>query len=176
MIPAPPTRRIDVSHRRGFTLLEALIASVVLTVLALGIVGAVTSSYQQSESVRATSTGVTLARQLTDEIVSKPFSSTDTLGAGGLTSRSQFTGVSNYNGYSDTSTSMPMLAGGSLDVTGSDTYTRSCAVTVGASASGTSISASSSTDFAIVTVNVTCSDGQVVSVPEFVATYSIPRQ
>jgi hypothetical protein len=153
-----------------------MIASVVLTVLALGVVGAVSASYQQSQSVRATSTGVVLARQLSDEIVSKPFDPGDTVGAGGLTSRSQFTGVSNYNGYSDTSTSIPLLAGGSLDVTGSDTYTRSCTVTVGASATGTSISASSSTDFAIVAVSVTCPDGQIVSVPEFVAKYAIPRQ
>ena len=177
MIRECPTRR---TRRRtfagGFTLLEALIAAVVLAILALGVVGVVCNSYQQSESVRANATGVALARQLADEIVSKPFNSGDTLGAGGLTSRSLFTGVSNYNGYSDSSTSMPLLAGGTLDVTGADEYTRSCAVSVGAKASGTAFSATSATDFAIVTVNVTCPDGQIVTVPEFVAKYSIPRQ
>jgi prepilin-type N-terminal cleavage/methylation domain-containing protein len=177
MIPERPTRPINRrSSRRGFTLLEALIASVVLAVLALGVVGAVSTSYEQGQSVRATATGVTLARQLSDEIVSKPFNPSDTLGAGGLASRSQYTGVSNYNGYSDTSDSIPLLAGGTVDATGSDAYSRSSAVTVGASASGIGISASSATDFAIVTVNVTCPDGQIVSVPEFVAKYSIPRQ
>jgi prepilin-type N-terminal cleavage/methylation domain-containing protein len=169
------TQLTKTQARRGFTLLEALIASVVLVVLALGVVAVISTSYEQSESVRATSTGVTLARQLTDEIVSKPFNSGDALGAGSYTTRSQYT-VSSYNGYQDSSTAITPYAGGTaVDATGSDIYTRTCAVTVGAKASGTGISASS-TNFAIVTVNVTCPNGQIVSVPEFVAQYPIPRQ
>jgi Tfp pilus assembly protein PilV len=177
MIPERTTQPIKIRSRRGgFTLLEALIASVVLVILALGVVGVVCSSYEQSQSVRATATGMTLARQLADEIVSKPFNSSDTLGPGGLTSRSEYT-VSNYNGYQDASNAITTYSGGTaIDATGSDVYTRSCNVTVGASASGTGISTSSATDFAIVTVNVTCPNGEVVSVPEFVAKYSIPRQ
>lgn len=177
MTPAPPSQIIKTHARgEGFTLLEALIASVVLVVLALGVVAVVSTSYQQSESVRASSTGVTLARQLSDEIVSKPFNSGDALGSGSLTSRSQYT-VSSYNGYQDTGAAITPYAGGTaVDATGSDSYTRTCSVTVGASASGTGISASSTSNFAIVTVNVTCPNGQIVSVPEFVAQYSIPRQ
>jgi prepilin-type N-terminal cleavage/methylation domain-containing protein len=168
-----PIRLIDAHARRGgFTLLEGLVASVILAILVLGVVSVVTAAYQQSQSVRATATSVTLARQLSDEIVSKPFNSGDTLGAGSMTSRSQFTGISNYNGYSDNSTGMPLLEGGTLDVTGEDTYTRSVSVTVGAAPSNFS----ASTNFAIVTVNVTAPDGEVVSIPEFVAQYSLPRQ
>jgi prepilin-type N-terminal cleavage/methylation domain-containing protein len=168
-----PIRTIEGSARRaGFTLLEGLIASVVLAVLALGVVGSVSTSYQQSQSVRASSTAVTLARQLTDEIVSKPYDPTDALGAGGV--RSTFTGVSAYNGYSDNSDALPLLEGGSLDVTGEDNYVRQASVVVGAKPSIDT--ASPATDFAIVTVNVTCPDGQIVSIPELVANYSIPRQ
>jgi len=152
--------------------MEGLFAAVILAVLALGILGSLSASYQQSQAVRASSTSVVLARQLIDEIVSKPYSPSDALGSGGT--RSTFTNVSAYNGYSDTSTAMPLLEGGTLDVTGEDSYTRQAAVTVGAKPSIDT--ASPATDFAIVNVNVTCPDGQVVSIPEFVANYAIPRQ
>jgi Tfp pilus assembly protein PilV len=165
-------RRAGRNSRAGFTLLEGLFAAVILAILALGIVGSLSASYQQSQAVRASSTATALARQLVDEIVSKPFSSDDFLGNGGA--RSTFTNVSAYNNYSDTSTTLPLLEGGTLDVTGQDSYARQCTVTVGAKPSIDT--ASPTTDFAIVTVNVTCPDGQTISVPEFVATYTIPRQ
>src|SRR5208282_4609201 len=103
---------------------------------------------------------------------SKPYDPTDALGSGGV--RSSFTGVSAYNGYSDNSDALPLLEGGTLDVTGEDNYVRQAAVAVGAKPSIDT--ASPVTDFAIVTVKVTCPDGQIVSIPEFVANYSIPRQ
>jgi hypothetical protein len=115
---------------------------------------------------------VTLARQLTDEIVSKPYDPTDPLGTGG--NRSTFAGVSAYNGYSDNSNAMPLLEGGTKDVTGEDNYVRQASVVVGAKPSIDTLSPA--TDFAIATVNVTCPDGQIVSIPEFVANYAIPRQ
>jgi Tfp pilus assembly protein PilV len=156
-------------HRRSaFTLLEALTASVILAILVLGVFGSLCAAYQQSAAVRADSTGVLLARQLADEIVSKPFD--PAIGAA-APPRSGFTNVSNYNGYSDSSTSMPLLAGGSLNVTGSDVYNRSVAVTPGVTPSIDGVSPT--TDFAIVTVSVTCPNGQVISIPELVAHYSL---
>lgn len=168
--PTAPINRTP-RRRRGFTLLEGLIASVILAILVLGVAGSLSAAYQQSHVVSTNATAVLLARQLADEIVSKPFSPTDTLGSGGLASRSLFTDVSNYNNYSDTSTSIPLLAGGSVDVTGSEAYNRSVSVTVGAQPSIDSVSPA--TDFAIVTVTVTCPNGQIVSIPELVANYLI---
>ena len=157
--------------------MEGLTASVVLVILVVGVVGSLSTSYQQSQSVRANSTAVTLARQLVDEIVSKPFDSTDALGTGGGV-RSTFTDVSAYNGYSDSSTAMPLLEGGTLDVTGEDNYARQTTVVVGAqpTINGTPDNVSPATDFAIVTVNVTCPDGQIISIPEFVAKYAMSQQ
>jgi prepilin-type N-terminal cleavage/methylation domain-containing protein len=173
-----PTRITSrLARRAGFTLLEGLIASVVLAILALGVAASLSASYQQSESVRSMSTAVTLSRQLTDEIVSKPFVPTDALGNGGV--RSTFTGVSAYNNYSDVSNAIPLLAGGSpLDVTGSDVYNRQTAVVAGArpTVNGVPDARSPTTDFAIITVNITCPDGEIVSIPEFVANYAINRQ
>jgi type II secretory pathway pseudopilin PulG len=157
--------------RGGFTLLEGLTASVILAILVLGVFGSLSAAYQQSAAVRASATGILLARQLADEIVSKPYNPLNSLGAGGLTSRSLFTDISNYNSYSDSSTSLPLLGGGTLDATGSDSYARNVSVTVGATPSIDAVSPTS--DFAIVTISVTCPNGQTVSIPELVANYSI---
>jgi prepilin-type N-terminal cleavage/methylation domain-containing protein len=160
-------------RRRGFTLLEGLVASVILVILVIGVAGALSASYQQSQSVSTSSAAVTLGRQLVDEIVAKPFVPTDALGTGGGT-RSTFTDVNAFNDYSDSSSALPLLGGGSLDVTGTQNYSRAASVTVGAKPSIDT--ASPTGDFGIVTVTVTAPDGQIISIPEFVAKYSIPRQ
>jgi prepilin-type N-terminal cleavage/methylation domain-containing protein len=160
--------------RRGFTLMEALVASVVLLILALGVVGSVSTAYEQSQFVHDSATSLSLAKQLMDEIVSKPYVPADALGTTGNTGpRSAFTNVSAYNKYSDASTSMPMLTGATLDVTGSESFVRSVSVSKGTKPSIDT--ASPTNDFAIVTVTITNPDGQTVSVPELVANYSIQR-
>ena len=158
--------------------MEGLFASVVLAILVLGVCSTLGTSYQQAVIVKNNSTGIMLGRQLADEITSKPLADPTTgstaLGPGtGMTTRNTFTHVTNYSGYSDTSTAMPLLEGGSLDVTGSDLYTRSVAVVVGAKPSIDT--ASPTTDFGIVTVTVTGPDGQSVAIPKFVAKYAIQR-
>lgn len=152
-------------------MLEALCASVVLSILVLGVCGTLTESYEQSAVVQSNGTSVSLARQLADEITSKTLGST--LGPGSFTSRAQYTTVCNYNGYSDTSTATPLLEGGTLDVTSSDVYSRSVSVALGARPSIDSTSPS--TDFAVVTVSVTGPNGQVVTIPKFVCNYAIQR-
>jgi hypothetical protein len=148
--------------------MESLTASVILAVLVLGVFGSLCAAYQQSASVRADATAVLLARQLADEIVSKPFDGTQVNVSG---PRSGFTDVGNYGGYFDFSNAIPPLdpGGAPIDVTGSDVYKRSVSVAVGV----TPTNGVSSTDFAIVTVTVTCPNGQTVSIPELVANYSI---
>ena len=165
-------------HRRGFTLMEGLVASIVLAILVLGVCSTLTTSYQQAEIVKNNATGIMLDRQLADEITSKPLADPSTgstaLGPGtGMTTRGTFTHITNYSQYSDTSTVMPMLEGGTLDVTGADVYNRSVTVVVGAKPSIDT--ASPATDFAIVTVTVTGPDGQSISIPKFVAKYAIQR-
>lgn len=166
------------ARQGGFTLMEGLIASVVLAILVLGVCSTLATSYQQAIIVKNNAAGIILARQLADEITSKPLADPNTgstaLGPDtGMTTRSTFTRVTNYSGYSDTSTSMPLMAGGTLDVTGSDLYSRSVNVVVGAKPSIDT--ASPTTDFSIVTVQVTGPDGQTVGIPKFVAKYAIQR-
>src|SRR5690349_12721675 len=59
--------------RGGFTLAEALLASVVLAVAVLGISQLTGASSQQSEALRQDARAVALARELMEEIASKPF-------------------------------------------------------------------------------------------------------
>jgi len=148
-------------------------ASVILAILVLGVFGSLCAAYQQSASVCANATAVLLARQLADEIVSKPFIPSNPLGSGGSQPRSSFTDVSSYNSYWDKSTSMPTLAGGTVALTGPNDayYKREVSVTPGVAPSIDAISPP--TDFAIVTVTVTCPNGQTVSIPELVANYSL---
>ncbi len=153
-------------------------AAIVLAILVLGVCTTFTSTYQQALSTRAAGTAAMLARQLADEITSKPLvdpsSGSESLGPGtGMTSRSQYTHVTNYDGYSDSSNSMPLLGGGSLDVTSAQTYNRKVKVVVGAKASVDT--ASPTTDFAVVTVTVTAPDGQSVAISKFVVNDPVSR-
>lgn len=172
---SPIISRLHPTGRRGFTLLEGLLAAVVLAILVLGVCGTLSESYTQSEFTTANATAVSLARQLADEMVSKPMGSmSSSLGPGAYTSRSQYTQIINYHTYSDTSTSIPPLGSGSpVDATGADSYTRSVSV-VSATPSIDS-SPVVPTDFAIVTVTITAPNGQTVSIPQFVANYPIQR-
>jgi Tfp pilus assembly protein PilV len=182
MLQARPSRPTDCAdqRRRGFMALEGLVASVLLAILVIGIVGSLNVAYQQSQVVRAAGNEVLLGRQLITEINAKPLadptSSSVALGPdAGMTSRSQFTRITNYNGYSDTSDAIPMLGGGTaVDATGSESYSRTATVVMGAEPSVDTASPAAS-DFAIVNVQVTAPNGQIVQIPEFVARYSIQR-
>jgi Tfp pilus assembly protein PilV len=155
-------------------LLEAMMASLVLSILVLGICTTFTSAYQQAQSARTAGTAAMLADEITSKPMADPGNGSVALGPGsGMTSRSQFTHVTNYNGYTDSSTAMPLLGGGSLDVTSALTYSRQVAVVVGAKASVDT--SSPATDFAIVTVTVTAPDGQVVNISKFVANDPVTR-
>src|SRR3954464_11616343 len=59
-------------RRRGYTLAESLIASVVLAASVIGISGVLGASYQNSTGYRYTTTALGLAQELMEEISSKP--------------------------------------------------------------------------------------------------------
>src|SRR5215212_511480 len=59
--------------RKGFTLAEGLVASVVLAVAVGGIIAPISASYQQTQTVKQSSIAISMAQQLMDEILSKPF-------------------------------------------------------------------------------------------------------
>lgn len=180
--PSPTTdRRPPRPARRGrpaFTLAESLIASVVLALGVVGLSGTLAGSYQQTTALRQTATAVALGRQLLEEIAAKPLAdpttgSTATGPGPGETSRALFDNVGDYDRYTDASTAMPTLAGGSVDATGGEVYTRQVSVSLGASPTGDSTSPG--TDFALVTVTVTTPAGQTVWLSRVVANSTFTR-
>jgi len=129
---------IDRKLRNAFTLAEALIAVMVLMVAVGGIMGPISASYQQTRTVKQTTTAISLAQQLLDEILSKPFvdpsDSSTTLGPeADEASRASFDNIDDYHGYHDStsssaSDSMKTAAGSAITWSGDDVYSRNVTV------------------------------------------------
>jgi Tfp pilus assembly protein PilV len=161
--------RARVARRRGFTLAEAMIASVVLAAASLGVATSIGASYQQDQSVQQMSTAIALSRELMEEISAKPFddpNGTSALGPeSGETSRALYDNVDDYHNYSDTTDTsatgaMKNLANTSLTLGDGQIFTRSVSVQYRRTPSGSS---AASGDFAVVTVTVTDPTGRTLT-------------
>jgi len=165
--------------RRGFTLAEGLLAVVVLAVAVGGIMGPMSASYQQTRSVSQTSMAISLAQQLLDEILSKPFvdptdSSTKLGPEADEPNRTAFDNMDDYHGYHDTtdmtaSDSMKTASGQAITWSGTDIYSRSVQMEYRSTPSGL---ATASGDYLMITVSVTMPHGQKVSVQRMVCRYT----
>jgi MSHA pilin protein MshD len=160
-----------VANRRGFTLAEGLLAVGVLAIAVGGIMAPISASYQQTRTISQTSTAISLAQQLLDEILSKPFvDPTDlstTLGPeADETNRTAFDNMDDYSGYHDStdsaaSDSMKTAAGQPVTWNGTDVYSRSVQVEYRATLDGPAVA---SGDYLLITVTVTMPHGHQVSV------------
>jgi Tfp pilus assembly protein PilV len=153
-------------------------AGAVLAVLAAGLCSMLLASNQQNQVLNQTATALSLGRQLMEEIASKPLldpatGSTTPAATAQTVARSQFTGIGDYNLYTDSGAAMTTLAGGTVNATGGGTYTRSVSVQLGATPSGDSLSPTS--DFALVTVTVTAPSGQTVQLRRVFTNYTLSR-
>lgn len=150
-------RRISRPMRGGFTLLESLIASVVLMISVVGIASTLASSSSESDSMNEMTTMVALGRQLLEEIAAKPFPIAGTTTVVGYTSgnhnRSTYDDVSDYDGYTDSSP-FTTLSGSTVATAG--IYRRAVAFTRRTNPSDTP---SSTGNFGLITVTVTAPSG-----------------
>jgi type II secretory pathway pseudopilin PulG len=173
------SRPIERPRRRGgFTLIEALLAAVVLAVAVMGACSTLTASYQNISLLRQTATAVSLARELIEEIAARPYvspidGSITTGPSPTMTSRSMFAKVGDYAGYTDVSTSLVGLDGTGVSVGAGETYTRSVTVMFGGKPSVDT--ASPANDFALVTVTVTMPSGRTVSLSRTMANETLAR-
>lgn len=164
--------------RHAFTLVESLIAAVVLAILVAGISSALSASYQQTITLNQTATAVALGRQLLEEIASKPLldpatGTTTPVATAKAGPRSGFTGAGDYNLYTDNGSSLTTLGGSTINATSGGSYTRSVTVQLGATPVGDSTSPSS--DFALVTVTVTMPSGHSIKLQRVLTNYTFTR-
>jgi type II secretory pathway pseudopilin PulG len=153
---------------RGFTLAESLTASVVLAASVVALSSAMSASYQQSAQQDETTVALDLARELMEEIASKPIAVTapanDYPGwSSGQHDRTTYDTVDDYNGYLDTSSAIAMADGTTIDAGNGDIYTRMVSVQSNALPSGLTGTAS---DFSLVTVTVMLPHGQRVAISQ----------
>jgi MSHA pilin protein MshD len=157
---------------RGFTILEALIASFIVAVATIGVGTMLAASSHQSEAMSDASVSQALARQLMEEIASRPIedlSGRISLGPeSGETTRSLFDQIDDYHGHTDTTSGIQMLDGTSIDLGTGLSYTRSVAVQYRNTPSGVA-STSEEAPFCVVTVTVTASDGKPVKLARLFA-------
>jgi Tfp pilus assembly protein PilV len=147
-------------HSRGFMLLEAMIASVVLAVAAIGIASLLLAAHEQQQTIQETNTATLLARQLMEEIAAKPLGTYPPTSI--PTSRSQFTTASQYSGYSDsTDSGITTLSGESVPFATSGNYTRSVSIT------SATVTQTDPNDVCLVTVKVTTPSGKSVSLSKW---------
>ena len=161
------------ARRSGFTLAESLIASVVLAASVIGISGALSASYQQTQSVDETSVAMSLARELMEEISAKQFVDPD-VAEGSHTTRATRDNIADYHNYTDQSTALPLINGTTRNVTGTAVYTRLVTVIFGTRPAAVAASADAN-DFATVTVTVTTPTNKKVAISRLMTNVKIAR-
>lgn len=147
---------------RGFTLAESLIASVVLAVAIVAIAGTLGASYQQSNARGNTTTALSLAQQLMEEIAAKPIAlpagQTDKPGwPQGQTDRRLYDTIDDYHGYADLSGAIQAADGSTVNLSHGGSYQREVSVQSGAVPAGLT---GPPGDFVMVTITVKTVDGQ----------------
>jgi len=175
MARAPRTSRTNRRRVAGFTLLEALIAAVVLAIGVVGVSATLTASTQQSKAMATDTTAQMLARELMEEVAAKPFNppnAGDQPGAQqGNTHRETYDNLADYNGYQD-ATPLKSLAGDVIDTGDGVTYFRTVGVEFRNTPSGGPVSLG---DFAMVTVTVKANGGRTISINRLVTNVNLIR-
>jgi len=154
----------------GFTLAEAMLASVVLAIAVVGISQLTSASYQQSEALRQDTRAVSLARELIEEIAGKPFADPNPVSGEeyhpgpdtGETygNRATYDNVDDYDGFTDSTNAgaMKTVSGQALDFKVTEYFSRAVKVEYRTAPAGPA----GNGDFALVTVTVTTAKGRTV--------------
>ncbi len=164
-------------YRNAFTIVESMLASVVLATAVLGISSGLATSYQQNGSIRERGIMVQLARSLSEETASMPYTNALGLFGGGWNAgqknRRLYDDVFDFDGYTDQSPFTSIATTGIALDYGAD-YSRTVKVEPLATPSTTAISPELS-NFARVTVCVRSPSGHQVTLHRWVARVDIKR-
>jgi len=158
--------------RGGFTLAEALIASVVLALSVVGIASALACSSQQAIVTNQAAITTALGKQLLEEIAAKPFPisgvTTNPGWSEGNHNRATYDDAADYNGYTD-QTPITALSGATIDPGG--LYTRSVTFVQRVNPSDTP----GNGDFGLITVTVTDPTGAATLFSRIVSNVTLAR-
>ncbi|MCP4593938.1 MAG: hypothetical protein GY842_24665 [bacterium] len=103
--PALPKR----THRRGLTLIEALLATVVLAFTSIAVTQAVVVGQMQTMDALRRARALEMAEALVDEVLRLPYA--DPNGTGGEVGRTNFDDVADYHGFSEATGTLSDLSG-----------------------------------------------------------------
>jgi Tfp pilus assembly protein PilV len=156
-----------------------MIAVCILAIAVGAMMGPISASYQQTRTVSQTTTAVTMAQQLLDEILSKPFvDPTDlstTLGPeADETTRAAYDNIDDYNGYHDTtntsaSDAIKTASGSTVTWNSNDVYSRAVTMEYRATPDGPP---AASGDYLVVNVTVTMPHNNKVTVQRIACRYT----
>jgi hypothetical protein len=165
MEPRTYSTRPRLRRRGGFSLAEGLVASAILAIAVVGIAGPLGAAHEHANILQERSAAIVLARQLLGEIAAKPLldgGTTCHLGPeAGETDHTKYDSADDYNGYADSTATMRDLSGNLVGFDTANPYNRAVTVQYRTTIGG---AATTSGDFALVTVTITTPHKQLVSV------------
>jgi len=164
---------------RGFTLAEGMLAVVVLAMAAGAMMGPLSASYQQTRTMKQSTTAISMAQQLLDEILSKPFvDPTDLTTIPGPEAdelgRASFDNIDDYHGYHDTTdttkaNAIKTASGQTIAWNSNDIYSRDVTMEYRATPDGPAVAVG---DFLVASVTVTMPHGHQVTVQRLACRYT----
>jgi len=161
--------RIQSSRRAAFTVVEGLLAAVILSVAVGGVAMTMGAAHSQSAMLRENTRMVTLARQLMEEITALPFADPDTnkakLGPNEY-ERGSYDDIGDYHGYSDSSTGLTTAGGEPAAMTDTGAYLRTVTVKFRSQPQGP---ADNNGNLALITVKITAPSGRTFDLSRLVA-------
>jgi Tfp pilus assembly protein PilV len=174
------TKRPRIDNARGYSLPEAMIASVVLALCVVSVAGVLSASHQQSQYLSHESQAISLGRELIEDIAATPFNDPDDAASrdrgpdnpAEAAGRSHFDNLDDFHAYTDTSDEIESLSGATVDASAGlgGTFTRTATV------SYREVPAGPTTDdgqYALVTVTVTTPGGRDVTFHHLATAYSL---
>jgi type II secretory pathway pseudopilin PulG len=163
------------ASRRAFTLLEGLIASVILAVGVVGVASTLAASASQARALATDTTAQMLARELMEEVAARPFNPPGGVGAAsykaGNTNRATYDNLADFDGYGD-STPLRSLNGDIINTGDGVIYTRAVTVEFRNTPGGPKVL---SGDFAMVTVVVKANLGRSITMSRLVTNVNLVR-
>lgn len=155
---------------RGFTLIESLIASVVLAIAVVGVAGTLAASHAQAAVTEETARATALCRQLVEEIAARPLVASDvTAGWPGQTDRASYDSIADYSGYTETNPPL-MLGGASTGV--AEGFSRCVTLTYPTTLFGQTVTAG---DWVLISVTTRDDSGRSVTLNRLVAATTLIR-